>query len=355
MKFTFETPPPKLVSSFPPAEVPQFLDAPIFVRFDQKIDPAAVLAKLQVLAGGKPWGVQPIPPGELELLVKSRRADHRQIAALVLAAKKDSHDGRWLALRPSRPFPVDASIEVVILEGTPSAEGPNRTREAQRFAFRTYPKLRVEKAECGGECPPGQMFGIDFNNPLDSAKIDRKLVTVTPDVPGLRVFASGDHLFVAGQTTARTRYKVTISRGLTDEFGQELGQDETVTWLVGDAYPSFFGPSGVVVLDPAAQKPALDFFSINYTALKVRLYKVSPSDFGAYRAYLRDPGADGRAAKPPGALVRDELVQTRSGSNQLAETSVELAPVLGRLRPRPTRSPSSSRTRGRRATTRPGW
>jgi hypothetical protein len=86
-KFSFETPPPTVVASFPPERQPQFLDPPIFVRFDQKIDAPAVLAKIKVTAGGKPWGVKLLEPAALAQLGKSRRADHAQVAALVDAAQ----------------------------------------------------------------------------------------------------------------------------------------------------------------------------------------------------------------------------------------------------------------------------
>ncbi|HWO18581.1 MAG TPA: DUF6049 family protein, partial [Kofleriaceae bacterium] len=330
-KFSFETPPPTLVSSFPSGGH-QRLDAPIFVLFDQKIDAQAVLGKLRVTANGKPWGATLLDPAALDTLAKSRRTDHRQVAALVTAAKQNGQNGRWLALRPAQPLPTDAAIEVVIPEGTPSAEGPNRTKQAQWLSFRTYPPLRI-RSESEGDQAPGQPYGIRFTNTLDAAKLDRKQVTVQPDIPGLRVIPSGDGIVLWGAAKARTRYKVTLSREITDEFGQKLGRDEEVTWLVGDAAPSFFGPSGVVVLDPAAKRPALDFFSTNYSGLKVRLYKVAPSDFDAYRVYLREQWNRDRPPKLPGALVVDRLVQTGGGPNQLTETAIELEPALGQSGP----------------------
>ena len=44
---------------------------------------------------------------------------------------------------PSQPLPADAQITVEIPAGTPSAEGPNKTKDAQTFTFHTYPPLRV--------------------------------------------------------------------------------------------------------------------------------------------------------------------------------------------------------------------
>src|SRR5262249_12660148 len=155
--------------------------------------------------------------------------------------------------------------------GTPSAEGPNRTKAPQRLAFRTYPKLKVVRSDCGygGECRPGMPLVIEFNNPLDSEKFDDKQVTVSPDVP-VKFVPSWQSLMVQGATKARTTYKVTLSAGLTDQFGQTLGADETLTFHVGDAVPTFWGAEGLVVLDPAASKPTLDYFTTNYEQLKVK-------------------------------------------------------------------------------------
>jgi hypothetical protein len=48
VKFSFETPAPKLVASYPGSYQPQKLDVPMWIEFDQKIDPAAMLAAIKV-------------------------------------------------------------------------------------------------------------------------------------------------------------------------------------------------------------------------------------------------------------------------------------------------------------------
>src|SRR5207253_11466773 len=134
--------------------------------------------------------------------------------------------------------------------------------------------LRVERAECGYQnknCAPTHPFAITFNNPLNVDKFDESMITVSPEIPGLRVVQQYSYVTLQGATKARTTYKVTVSSKVPDEFGQTLGSEKTYTWPVGDAYPTFFGPSGMVVLDPIAAKHTLDFFSTNYEQLKVRL------------------------------------------------------------------------------------
>ena len=67
--------------------------------------------------------------------------------------------------------------------GTPSAEGPNKTKDRQAFGFRTYAPLKIVRAECGwGECPPGAPFQIEFNNPLDVDRFDAAQVVTAPTI-----------------------------------------------------------------------------------------------------------------------------------------------------------------------------
>ncbi|MEO7730917.1 MAG: alpha-2-macroglobulin family protein, partial [Kofleriaceae bacterium] len=320
-KFTFETPPPAMIAHYPDGS-PQRLDVPMFVLFDQKIDPAAVLAKLVVTAGGTRQAVRLLDAAEL--------AHDRQLSSIVDGVRKGEQDGRWLAFRVTQALPPDTTVEVAIGAGTPSAEGPNTTKQAQPYQFRTYPPLQITHAECGyqGVCPPGTPFQISFNNPLEAEQLDRLQLAATPAIPDLKIIASGNAVTVLGQTTARTRYSIVMPGGVVDEFGQTLGTDRTLSWSVTDAMPTFFGPSGLVVADPSAKRPTLDFFSTNYDQLKVQLYAVTPADYEAYRVAVREQWNHDKPARMPGRRVFDQRVATGGGKNQLAETHVDLQPAL---------------------------
>jgi hypothetical protein len=345
VKFTFETPAVKLVGHSPPDYQPQQLDVPIFVSFDQKIDAKAVLAKIQVRAPvaakpkmydkNDPWGSASAGAATMQtfavrMLDDKEIAKDKQLAAMVDAANKGEQAGRWLAFRTVQKLPADSQITVEIPAGTPSAEGPNLTKDAQSFSFRTYPPLRVDHSECGwgSECRPGMALVFLFNNPLDAEKFSDQQVKVSPDIPGMKVIQQGQTVSVVGMTKARTTYKMTVAGSLADEFKQTLGKDETRTFAVGDASPTFFGPSGLVVLDPASPKRTLDFFSTNYDSLKVQLYKVQPSDVAAYGRYLREMWNKDHPPKMPGTKVFDQLVKTKVAPNELVETKLDLAPGL---------------------------
>jgi uncharacterized protein YfaS (alpha-2-macroglobulin family) len=321
VRFTFETPAPKLISHSP-AYGPQKLDVPMYAVFDQKIDAAAVFAKTTVTANGAKVAIERYTDDEI--------ANDKNLKAMVDATKQSEHDGRWLLFHASQAFPKDAEIGVSFAAGTPSAEGPNTTKAEQSFSFRTFPPLRLEESECGwGDvCRPGMPFQLVFNNPLDDDKFDDVQLTVTPEIPGAKIMQSGSSITISGLTTARTTYKVVISGGLLDTFGQTLGRDTTVTFVVGDPLPTFFGPSGMVVVDPAAKKPTLDFFTTNYDQLKVRLYKVTPADYDAFGRWMRDRWNKDKPPRMPGTLAFDQKIKTTRGQNKLVETSVDLSPAL---------------------------
>jgi alpha-2-macroglobulin len=319
--FAFETPPPTMVSSWP-NDGPQPLDTPMFVLFDQKIDAQAVLATIQVKADGKAVGLRLLDDAEL--------AKDKNLSSLAKVADGDEQAGRYLAFRATSELPRDAGISVEIPAGMPSAEGPNRTRTAQRFSFRTYPPLRLTSHECGyaNKCPPGTPFSISFNNPLDEARFDASQLQVTPAIPGLKVQQAGQSLSLFGRTKANTTYSVVVSGGVLDAFGQTLGKDASLDFRVTEAEPTFYGPSGMVVLDPSAKKPTLDVFTTNYEALKVKLYRVEPKQYDAWGFYLQNQWNKKNPPSMPGTKVLDKLVPTSKTKNELVESHIDLSAAL---------------------------
>ena len=320
--FSFETPTPRMLGSYPNGG-PVKRDAKMFVWFDQKIDQAAVLATIKVVAGNKTF--------PLHLLDAMEIAKDKRINDLISGAKTNEQDGRWLAFGSDQEFPSDSQVAITVGPGTPSAEGPNKTADTQYFSFQTYAPLKLVQAECGYRkvCPPGTPFSISFNNPLDEEKFDASQVTVTPAIPGVKIQNGGGSISVYGMTKANTTYQVVVSGGLLDSFGQTLGKDANLSFHVTAATPSFSGPSGMIVVDPAAKTPSLDYFSVNYPNLKVQLYKVQMSDLPLYYMAMRNLWNNDKPPTIPGKRVFDGLVKTTAGKDDLVETHVDLTKALG--------------------------
>ncbi|HJU55233.1 MAG TPA: MG2 domain-containing protein, partial [Pyrinomonadaceae bacterium] len=328
----FATPPPQVRSSYPYSSTPTARDQLMFVEFDQRIDPAAVLRTIKVQGGS----------GDLKI----RLATEQEIAAdkVVSQLAKAAESGRWLAFRAvtetgetATALPADSSINIQIGPGTPSAEGPRTTVAPQNFVFRTYGPFRVTEHKCGysGDlrCSPFDQWIIMFSNPVDADAFDQAKIRVEPEVPGLKVSVYGQMMYIDGVKRGRTTYKLTIDRSLKDQFNQTLGSDVVLTFNVGPAPPSLVSSGkAFVVLDPSAPR-TFSVYSVNHKTLKVRLYKVQPEDWEKFVRYMRftyDYYEDTKQKQtfPPGTLVSQKTVAVKGQPEEMTETRLELAPAL---------------------------
>ena len=317
VSWTFSTPPVQMVTSYPQYE-PQPVEPVIFIAFDQLIEQTAVLSTIQVNANGSAHAM--------------RLATSEEVAAdeNVKRLAENTRTGYWLALRPQQAFPADASIDVIIGPGTPSAEGPLTTPDAQTFNFYTYAPFRIDESRCGwDECYPLTPFEIYFNNPIDLETFNQEMIRIAPELPGAVVRPSYNTLTIQGMTQGRTTYSVFIDGSLQDAFGQTLGQDETVTFKVTTSRPFLTGPQDMLVtLDPSASEPQLTVYTMNEPELSVKAYAVSPADWPAYVEYRREAEEFESNPTPPGQLVYDEKISTNSEEDVLTETAVLLSQAL---------------------------
>lgn len=312
--WSFNTPPVTLRSSWPSGG-PHGLDPVIVLVFDQAIDPAALLPHLTLTAGEAQHALRPATAEELA-------ADPRA-ASLHASARPD----RVLALR-SETLPKATTFTLTVAAGAPSAEGPRVTTAPQTASFRTFDPLKIVEARCswGRECPPEAPWYVRFNNPLTEASFDPKLVTVDPAFEH-RVDGNGSWMNVSGVKPGRTTYTLTLSKNLTDTFGQTLGEDSAHTIQVGPAQASLRGPSGVVVLDPAGDR-TLPVYTTNHDQLRVRAWQVDASDWAATSEWMREWHQHEGKRKPPGVRVADTRIATGGAPDLMQETAIDLKPWL---------------------------
>ena len=315
-RWSFATPPPSVLQAVPRRE-PQPLSPVLALRFDQAVDPAAVLEVTKLQAAGRSW--------PLRLATKEEVAADPGARALL----GGSEPGRLVALRPAERLAPGTDAVLVVGPGTPSAEGPRRSVEPFELRFSTFAPPAITEHACGWgrECRPGMPLQVTFNNPLDEVAFDPALVKVEPELPGLKVAVQHTSLVVTGETRGRTKYTVTIGAGLRDRFGQTLGKAASLTFEVGEAQPGLFAQGGpLVVLDPAG-KGQWPVYSVNQPELKVRLYAVKSADYPAWLQYLQGGSRD-KKRTPPGKLVMETTVRPEGEADQLVETRIDLGPAL---------------------------
>ncbi|MCB9697513.1 MAG: Ig-like domain-containing protein [Alphaproteobacteria bacterium] len=320
-RFTFSTPAPQLQTWWPNTGLPTDLSPTVLLRFDQRMDPGAVLERLKVTGAGADARFRLATPEEI--------AD-AGIPMSVFAL--DAAEGAVVAVHPVEPLPKASSISLVIPRGTPSAEGPRTTTGDQYASFYTYHPLRIEDHGCWYDepCPPTSSWYVRFDNPIDPEAFDPTGWRVSPAVPGLSVVPSGDMVTISGAFQGRTAYTVTVPAGVTDTFGQTLGKDQDFVVRVGPAEKTLDGAGGnLVVLDPASGDK-MSVWSVNHPRLKVQVHEVQPSDWEAWTKWIeRFWYEDAKPGRLPGKVVFDGTIDTKGEADRRTETAIDFSQWTG--------------------------
>ncbi len=179
-------------------------DALLFAAFDQRIDPAAVLASVRVRAAGATSAVASAR------LATAAEVDQDEVVARLA---ESAEPGRWLAFRTEAPLPPDAAVEVSVGPGTPSAEGARKSESAERWSFRTYGPFRVRRSECGsnGRCAPFDAVADRAHEPDRREDAgERGRARRARAGRARRLESWGDTLAIRGVAEGRTRYRVSL-------------------------------------------------------------------------------------------------------------------------------------------------
>ena len=318
VSWTFRTPAPSLQYAWPTGG-PVGRDPVFFASFDQDIDPAKVLEHTQVSAQGSRFNVRMATQEEIAADPRSRR----------LAAR--STGNRWLAFVSDETLPPDTTVTVTFTPGTPSAEGPLVSAHPQSFSFRTPGPFVLRQRECawgGAQCPPNTPLSLRFNNPIDSESFDPSLITIEPELGYASFEVFGDSIWIVGNTNARSTYDVTVASGLTDIFGQTLGEDARTQFNIGpmEAFLAASSRGPITILDPYSE-PRFPIYSVNLYAVNVRAYRVAPEQYVEYQQWRSNRWRDDKI-EPPGELVMERKVEISRQFDTVIETAIDLSTAL---------------------------
>jgi alpha-2-macroglobulin len=320
VSWTFKTPAPKVITTYPDNYSPQPLVPILFIAFDQRINPADVLKTITVKADFQTVDVVLASQAEIS---KDERVS--QLA-------KNTPEGRWLAFRATEPLPPETNISVEVGPETPSAEGPLTTTETQVFGFSTYAPLRIAEHRCSwydDRCPPLTPFYISFNNALDTKVYTEDMLRVEPEIPGVSANVYGNSIEINGATKGQTTYTVTISGKLQDIFGQQLGDDTRLTFKVGKADPILVNSGqNFLTLDPTVSKKVFSVYAINYDKLHLKVYAVQPEDWTQFREYLRNWQQSDVPSRVPGRLMEDRDYALDLPENALSQVDINLSQYM---------------------------
>ncbi len=326
--WTFTTPPPKMLQSFPSNGTITRRDELMFVAFDQEINPKAVIETISVTSKGKRIPIRLATDEELK-------------AGSLPYYIKNAQKNRWLAFRAinseggtENALPADSPILVTINKGTPSAEGPLTTTAAQSFSFKTYGAMKLVEGNCGyrnnQECSPFENWYLQFTNQIDVQTFDKSMIKVSPAVEGLNIYPSGNTVQIQGVKKGRTTYTVTVDDSLKDVYGQGLQEPGKAVIKTGSAPVSIYAQGGsMVVLDPTTKKPAFSVYSSNQPSATIKVYKVQPQDWSQYQEFMqRRNYDDDKKVAMPGKLISSELVQFDKKFDEMVETRIDLSKYM---------------------------
>jgi uncharacterized protein YfaS (alpha-2-macroglobulin family) len=308
--WTFSTRAPQATGAWPQGQPTGFTPV-LLVAFDQRVDPAAVLASIHLRAGS---GAVPL-----------RLATAAEVAADTQAARFSAGlpAGQWVAFRPVAALPGDADVRVSVGPGTPSAEGPRTTEVEQDWEFRTHGSFRVLRPECDS-CRARQPVALYFSNPIDPRSFRAEGVRVEPAIAGMEAWVSENLLIISGDTRANTRYAVRLDPGLRDVFGQALDSAGPVPVNVVLPFAAVGAPRGVVVLDPAGAR-TVTVMTVAHARVRLRVMRVRPEDWFAFE----DLGWSGRRpATLPGTAAVDREVAIDASDGDPHPLDVDLSPAL---------------------------
>jgi uncharacterized protein YfaS (alpha-2-macroglobulin family) len=314
VSWTFTTPAPTVLDVAGVGD--SMSTSPIWVAtFDQRVDAEAVLSAVTVTAAD-----DEVP---IRLATDDEIADD-DVARNAMGAALDA---RAVAFTPAQELPVDADVEIAIGPDIPSAEGPLTRPDVETYSGRTFGSLRINDTRCGYDerCVPGSSFLIEFSNQLDPVEFDADLVEVDPAIPGLHIDVYGSVVELRGVTRGQTSYEVRLDGGLTDVFGQRLGDDATATFDVGSADPALRGlSSDFITTDPAAESPSVSVLTINHDAIRVRAWAVTPPMIAEYRAYVDEMWRDATAEPPDWSVAVDTEIAIDAPRDTWTETDIDL-------------------------------
>lgn len=322
VSWTFTTPTVSL-ASFRPVGSQIRPNALMAAIFDQRIEAEKILEKTVATINGKPLALRQATPDEI-------KKDEE-----ILKFIKDLPKDRIVVFRAVNPLPPDSQVKVVFGTGLPSAEGPMTTTADVLRVFKTYGSFRFERTSCGWQetrstnCIFYEDFRFDFTNRIDPEKFDKSLVSIEPPIEDADIVIYNDQIDIErGERKPGQKYRVMISGKLTDQFGQELGQDLVREFTIAPDEPQIWAEKeneGFATLDPAG-KPYYSVLSEGFKRLKVKLFAVTPEDFAAYVAFRAADDKDG--APTIGKLVVEKKLKVGGKRGEARELKIGLAPAM---------------------------
>ncbi len=278
---------------------------------------------------------QPVDPKEVERAAKITAFGKTPIAFTASRPKTDVP--MLVKLTPKAPLPLDAPI-TVSLEVMRGIEGPLTSSESQGWKVQTYGPLAVSTFGCSKTdkqlCYPHGTLHLELSNRV-SMKDFKAHVRIEPPLP-IRWGKGSDGddekrswFSIPVDLPPARSFRVVVTPGLRDEYGQVLAREQSTTIRTDDETPSVrIGLEGDVFEAAKAKGRDVPVSSLNVD--RFELVSGATDELGLMKLLHRNAPPDvayGTLKSLPGAKVED--VRPGAARNVAALKNVSIDGLLG--------------------------
>jgi uncharacterized protein YfaS (alpha-2-macroglobulin family) len=311
--FTFSTARPAVAREEPnEGETHLEPEAHFDLRFSQPVDPKEVERATHLVAGEK----------------------KRSIAYAAAWPEKD--DKTFVRITPASPLPLDSDIDVEVDASLRGIEGPLPMGKAQTLHTRTYGPLAVLSVDCShindgtALCLPDVSPYARFSN-----EVPRKEILAHVRVEATKLSWSPlradeepeSFVSIPARLAPARKYRVVVTAGLTDRYGQKLAHDFSQVLDIGDVPQQLeIGLSGET-FEASAHAGAIPITSVNLDSYELVAAPVDPVGLASFLAFDGRGDIFDRAAALGGA----HRVEVRPGGVRNVDTTrpIDLARLVG--------------------------
>jgi uncharacterized protein YfaS (alpha-2-macroglobulin family) len=323
--FQFSTPKPRITQMYPSSDYVEVgLQDDLYLRFNQKVSPA--FADNISIKGDKgstvKFTTKLLSADDIKSLVDTLRK--QQFYGPTYTLESGKADG-LMVLKLSQPLTVGETYTLTFS----GAESP------QDFKFATFKEFQYTgTAKNSYDLSPYDDLQLRFSNSVSGKDLEENLIfspkldTNRNPKGWLGTYPSHEQS-IYPRLEANTNYTVTISKNLTDRFGNKLGRDVTLKVHVTDYPASASIPQGFGVVendfgstDPNIF-PHIPISSINVNDVTIESAVLSPEDVISVGNHLYEkPKVSTKSnfvaipmTKNKGSVQRFDLRQTLNGKS----------------------------------------
>ena len=232
--------------------------------------------------------------------------------AVPVAAAPEAIVGNGLIVTPAAPLPPAEGWRLVIAAGLPNSSASHKLAEAEEYRIGDIEPFAFDEARAVTTVNEPRRIYLSFNNrlPKDAPSEElAKFVTLTPELPGMKLVASGTALIIEGDFSAQPNWDVAVRSGLMSADGLPL-VDAAMRQLKFERLEAEVGLPSQDEAQLAFGSRIYPIDTINMESLRIRVKQVSGANavraVQGYRHYTGQ-GANDTALKPT-KLIPYELI-----------------------------------------------